>query len=187
MDKNQVIREIKRIALANGGKAPGVQVFERETGIKRWDWYPDLWLRWGEALEEAGYPSNQLQSRIEDQVVIERYISLVRELRRFPVIGEIRRKAKTDKSFPSHRLFDRFGGKEKLIARVVTYCGENPGFDDILVLHDQREGFVGGWRYKGRALRAEGSNGIRLPDEVWASLQDWPHQVSRTPRKRTRD
>jgi hypothetical protein len=90
---DKIIREIKRIAVANGGKAPGVQIFERETGLKRWDWYPDIWLRWGDALEEAGYASNQLQTRIDDQVVIERYISLVRELGRFPVVGEIKRSA----------------------------------------------------------------------------------------------
>lgn len=140
IDRDQIIREIKRIAVANGGKAPGVQIFERETGFKRWDWYPDIWLRWGDALEEAGYPSNELQPRILDQVVIERYIGLVRELGRFPVVGEIRRKSKTDKSFPSHRVFDRFGGKESLIAKVGNYCGENPGFDDILALLDKRQG-----------------------------------------------
>lgn len=144
IDKKQIIREIRRIAVANGGKAPGVQVFERETGFKRWDWYPDIWLRWGDALGEAGYASNQLQTRIDDQVVIERYIGLVRELGRFPVVGEIRRKAKTDKSFPSHRLFDRFGGKENLIARVVRYCGENPGFDDIVALEGDRQGSSAG-------------------------------------------
>ena len=91
IDKNQILSEIMRIAIANGGKPPGVQVFERETGIKRWDWYPDIWLRWGEALEEAGYASNQLQLRIVDKFVIESYVSLVRELGRFPVVGEIRR------------------------------------------------------------------------------------------------
>lgn len=118
-------------------KPPGVQVFERETGIKRWDWYPDIWLRWGEALEEAGYSSNQLQPRIDDDVVVERYIALARELGRFPVVG---RKAKTEKSFPSHRVFDRFGGKEALIERVGGYCREHPGFDDIMALFDSHKG-----------------------------------------------
>jgi len=152
IDRAHIIREVKRIADANGGKPPGVQVFEREIGIKQSDWYPDTWLRWRDALEEAGYSPNKLQGRIGDEVVIEKYIGLVRELRRFPVIGEIRRKAKTDKSFPSHRLFDRFGGKEPLIARVVSYCRENPGFDDILALHDKREGSsAGGYATVGRS------------------------------------
>jgi hypothetical protein len=33
IDKSHIIREIKRIANANEGKAPGRLVFERETGI----------------------------------------------------------------------------------------------------------------------------------------------------------
>lgn len=134
VDKNSIIREIKRIASANGGKAPGRLVFEGETGIKQSDWYPDIWLRWGEALAEAGYAPNKLTGRIEDEVVIQKYIGLVRELNRFPILGEIRRKAKIDKSFPSHTRFDRFGGKDKLIEAVVDYCRNNPGFDDILAL-----------------------------------------------------
>jgi hypothetical protein len=77
-NKDHIISEIKRIAIANGGKPPGRLVFEGETGIKQSDWYPDIWLRWGEALAEAGYAPNELTSRIEDEVVIQKYIGLVR-------------------------------------------------------------------------------------------------------------
>jgi hypothetical protein len=138
IDKSHIICEIKRITIANRGKPPGVQIFERETGIKQSDWYPDTWLRWSGALEEAGYLPNKLQGRMGDEVVIEKYIALVRELNRFPVIGEIRRKGKIDKSFPSHSRFERFGGKERLIEKVVAYCESNPGFEDVLALYSQR-------------------------------------------------
>lgn len=39
-NKDHIISEIKRIALATGGKPPGRLVFERETGIRQSDWYP---------------------------------------------------------------------------------------------------------------------------------------------------
>lgn len=138
MDKHHILREIKRIAVANGGKAPGRRVFERETGIKESDWYPHLWLRWNEALAEAGYAPNQLQSRMSDAVLIQKYIGLVRELEKLPVVGEIRRKAKSDKSFPSDKVFNRFGGKDKLIEAVISFCQGNPGYDDILALCERR-------------------------------------------------
>lgn len=128
IEKHYILNEIKRIATANGGKAPGRLVFERETGIKYSDWQPYIWLRWNEALDEAGYAPNQLSTRIDDQIIIESYISLVRELHRFPVSGEIRRKARSDRSFPSAKLFDRFGGKEKLIEKVVAYCESKLAF-----------------------------------------------------------
>jgi len=139
IDKHHILREIKRLAIANGGKAPGVQVFERETGIKMSDWYPHTWLRWGDAVAEAGYSPNTLQARMSDEVLLQKYIGLMRELKKFPVVGEIRRKAKSDKSFPSHTVFDRFGGKERLIEAVVGYCHDNPGFEDILELCVERK------------------------------------------------
>ena len=58
---------------------------------------------------------------------------------RFPVIGEIRRRAKADESFPSHTRFERFGGKGKLIQAVVDYCRGNSGFDDIVALYEDYE------------------------------------------------
>ena len=160
INKANIIREINRIANANGGKAPGRQHFERETGIKESDWYPRIWLRWVEALAEAGYAPNEFGGRIEDEVVIQKYIDLVRELLRFPVIGEIRRKTRDDESFPSARTFDRFGGKEKLIGAVVDYCRSNSGFDDILALYDQHKSSSPAVREIGRAPEAKVATGF---------------------------
>lgn len=139
IDKRHILREIKRLAIVNGGKIPGAQVFERETGIKKSDWYPHTWLRWGDAVAEAGYSPNTLQVRTNDEVLLQKYIGLIRELKKLPVDGEIRRKAKSDKSFPSHTVFNRFGGKERLIEAVVGYCHDNPGFEDILELCVERK------------------------------------------------
>ena len=134
MDKQQIVAEIKRLALENGGQAPGREAFERATGLKRTEWYPHIWLRWGDALAEAGFAPNTLQTRTSDENLIEKYIALTREVGRFPVEGEIRRKAREDQSFPSHSLFGRFGGKAKLLAAVAVYCRKAAGFEDILAL-----------------------------------------------------
>ncbi len=150
MNKPHILHEIKRIAAANSGRAPGRLVFERETGIKQSEWYPHLWLRWSEALAEVGYAPNLLQTRLSDEVLMEKYIGLVRELGKLPVVGEIRRKVKSDKSFPSHMAFNRFGGKEKLIQAVIDYCHEKPGFEDVLALCAEREPPSGeGWTGRG--------------------------------------
>ena len=131
--KDFILREIKRLAARNGGVPPGRGAFERETGIRQSEWYPQIWLRWGDAQAEAGFTPTQLQGKIQDEVVIEHYISLMRELKlkRPLVIGEIRRKARTDKSFPAHTVFNRFGGKDKLIQAVAAYCQNKPEYEDI--------------------------------------------------------
>jgi hypothetical protein len=115
MDKQHILDTIRRLAIANNGKAPGRSLFERETAIKMSDWYPHLWLRWGDALVEAGYVANQLQTAISDEVLLKKYIDLTRELAHLPVEGEIRRKARTDKSFPSHSSFHRFGERKNYL------------------------------------------------------------------------
>ena len=109
----------------------GRQLFERETGIKMPEWYLQIWLRWGDALEEAGFARNELQKRIGDDALLGHYIALVRELGQIPVEGELRRKEASDPSFPSHSSFSRFGGKTKLLEGVGRYCRERPGFKDV--------------------------------------------------------
>lgn len=139
MDKQQIVAEIKRIALDHGGHAPGTQAFERATGVRKADWYPHIWLRWSDALVEAGYAPNTFQRKTSDEVLIESYIGLARELGRFPLEGEIRRKARSDASFPSHSAFYRFGGKRNLLAALATYCRKTPGCEDVLALCTQEE------------------------------------------------
>jgi hypothetical protein len=134
MDKEQILAEIKRLAVERRGQAPGRQAFARTTGVRMSDWYPHIWLRWGDALAEAGYAPNQLQTKVSDEVLIEKYIGLVRELGGVPVEGEIRRKAREDQSFPAHTVFSRFGGKDKLVDAVAAYCRKTPGFEDVLAL-----------------------------------------------------
>jgi len=59
MDKQQVLREIKRTAAANGGAALGQNRFSQETGIRVSDWKGKFWVRWGDALREAGFGPHQ--------------------------------------------------------------------------------------------------------------------------------
>lgn len=136
MDKSKILDSIKHFAESNAGRAPGRQAFERETGIKMSEWYPHHWLRWGDALIEAGLAPNKLQTAIDDDVLCEKLIQLTRELGHLPVEGELRIKAREDKSFPSHTVFSRLGGKQKRIDAVLLYCRQHPGHDDVLTFFE---------------------------------------------------
>ncbi|MCX6632059.1 MAG: GIY-YIG nuclease family protein [Candidatus Solibacter sp.] len=139
MNREEIVAEIKRVALDNGGHAPGMQSLERIAGVKKSDWYPHIWLRWSDALVEAGYAPNIFQKRTSDEVLLEKYIEFARELGRVPLEGEIRRKARSDPSFPHHGAFSRFGGKQKLLAAVAAYCRKTSGFEDVLALFVEQE------------------------------------------------
>jgi hypothetical protein len=90
-------------------------------------------------LVEAGYAPNTFQTKTSDEVLIEEYVGLARELGKLPIEGEIRRKARSDTSFPHHGAFSRFGGKQKLLAAVAEYCRRTPGFEDVLALCIEHE------------------------------------------------
>ena len=131
MNKDQIPAEIKRTAALNGGVALGMDRFFQETGIKANDWIGKFWARWGDAVQEAGFVPNELQGRFEDSLVIEKYALFVRKLQKVPVVTELRLEARTDKSFPSHSVFERFGGKQALIEKLIEFCEAVEGFDDV--------------------------------------------------------
>ena len=130
MDKDHILEEIKRVAKDNGEKAPGMMKFERETGTRRHDWFPDLWLRWSDALIEAGFSGNRLRTAYPKDFLVEKFIAFARELGRIPIKGEFLLKSKADKTFPSQHVFYQ-KGKEGLLRRVVQYCQEHPGYEDV--------------------------------------------------------
>lgn len=131
MEKQEIISEIKRIAQETG-KAPGCQRFEKLTGLRRSEWYPNLWLRWGDAILDAGCQPNEYMVSFDSSFLISKYIDLIRELGHFPIEGELRIKNKADKSFPGHNAFSQLGTKQDRIQKILKYCQEYQGFDDIV-------------------------------------------------------
>jgi hypothetical protein len=132
--KRQILAEIKRLAEAGGGKPPGVRAFERETGIKESDWFRALWLRWGDALQEAGLARNIFVKALSDEFLLQHYAQLAQRLGHLPIQGELIRESKGNSSFPSERTFRRFGGKDKLRKAVSAFCRTHAGFEEVLVL-----------------------------------------------------
>lgn len=131
--KARILDEIRRLAKANGGKPPGVAVFERETGIRNTDWFPHLWVRWGDAVVETGYEANTLQAAYSKDFLVAKFIAFIKELGHVPVRGEFLVKSKKDKTFPNQKVFYR-ESKEGLLRRVVQYCQDHPGHEDVLAL-----------------------------------------------------
>lgn len=134
MNKQHILSEIKRTAAANGGVALGKARFSQETGIKESDWIGKIWPRWGDAVREAGFEPHQLQTAYNEDVLIEKFIGLVRELGRFPVATEVKMKARCDDNFPWHNTFARFGNKQQLATQILNYCKGRDGYDDIILL-----------------------------------------------------
>lgn len=132
--KRHILAEIKRLADLNGGKPPGVRLFERETGIKESDWYPLHWLRWGDAVQEAGFARNAFQQPFSEESLAENYAKLVAKLGRLPLQGELIRESNSNPGFPGEKTFRRFKGKGKLLKAVVAFCNATPDFESVRAL-----------------------------------------------------
>ena len=131
MQKRHILEEIRRLAQENDGSPVGRERFERETGIRESDWSGKYWVRWNDAVTEAGFEPNKLNTAHEDDFMLSQYIGLVRELGRVPVQAELEMKRRQDNQFPSAKTFRRFGGKADLIRRAAEFSRANGHMDTL--------------------------------------------------------
>lgn len=135
MTRQHILDEIRRTAKGNGGVPLGHRQFERETGIRYYDWFGKHWGRWSDAVRDAGLSPNTLQGALSDDVLLEKLVAFIRELGRFPGTGDLRVKKHKDPTFPNDKVFDNhFGSRDRLRNAVVEYCRAHVGFEDIAPL-----------------------------------------------------
>lgn len=132
--RSQILDEIKRTAEENGSQPLGRQKFYAETGIKENDWLGRYWVRWSDALQEAGYSPNQFQSAYNEQFLLEKLAALTQELGHFPTIAEIKLKRRQDPEFPSHGPFAKFGDKSELAALLFAFCQQRDDCKDVAAI-----------------------------------------------------
>ncbi|MBI3812548.1 MAG: GIY-YIG nuclease family protein [Nitrospirae bacterium] len=163
IDKQHILDEIRRTGKANGGKPLGREKFESETGIKISDWYPGYWLRWGDALLEAGFSPNKMAIAYEESKLVEKYVGLIHELGHFPVEGEIRRKSKQDPSFPVIKICAELAGPDGPSSQKLNELApaEPTGF--VYLMKSGRYYKIGRSAAVGRR---EYELGIQLPEKV---------------------
>jgi hypothetical protein len=139
LTKDDVLREIRRIAAENGGVAPGRIAFFDATGIRESDWSGRWWTTWGAAVREAGLEPQRLNPRLDDQLVLAAAAGIVRKLGRFPTSAEIRFECNADPALPSHNTFRRFGGLGGLQTRLREFSAEH-GLSDVAAAMGEQPG-----------------------------------------------
>lgn len=138
--KERILAEIRRLAAENEGKAPGKTLFHKETGITESDWYGKIWLRWNEAVVEAGIIPNEKQERLSSNLVLEKYAEVCRHYGKPPSSAELRYYARETPNFISHNTFAKhFGGKRQLIVALRDFAIEH-GDTDLIAILPEGEG-----------------------------------------------
>lgn len=127
MNREHFLREIRPTAEANGGKPPGWRRVQSATGIPYTDWHGKFWVRWNDAIHEAGYVANQRTKSHDASELLDKHSELIREPGRLPVSGDLRLKAWSDPEFPSERPFARSVVSRRWLPKRLASAVADPG------------------------------------------------------------
>ena len=110
--------------------------FEAETGIRESQWIGRYWVRWGDAVVEAGFAPNELQGKVNtDEELLTLLADLTRELDSFPTDAQMRIRTRDEGGFPSTTTFKvRFGNRAQKVAKLAEFCASRPDFGDVLLI-----------------------------------------------------
>ena len=130
-----IIAEIKRIASANGGKAPGSNLFTTETGIPEHKWRGVHWARWSEALADAGYRANSWQQKHDPASLLETLAALTKAKGHVPSNAELRLMRRSDASVPvPQTLVKHFQNRAALVEALRAHCMNHASLSDVVDL-----------------------------------------------------
>ena len=135
LSKEVILDEIKLTAKENGGIPLGREKFEKETGIKPYDW-GKFWAKFGDAQREAGFDPNTLNAAYDLEFILEKYVDLIKELGRFPTSGDLRVKSHSDPDFPSVNTMRRLGNKQEIAQKIFDFAQQND-LTDIAALCEE--------------------------------------------------
>jgi hypothetical protein len=137
--KQEIVDEIKRTANENGGKPLGIDSFKKETGIGGYEWQR-YWARFSDAQRDAGVSPNRVNSAFAEEFLIDQVIGVVRKLKKLPTYVELRLEKIHDPKFPYRAITKRLRPKEKLARKVLAYCQDKNGYEDIVTIFQAAEG-----------------------------------------------
>lgn len=132
--RDDILKEIRKTAEENGGTPLGVSRFKKITGIKPYDWH-HFWARFGDAQREAGLSATTLVAAYDDEYLFEKFIILMRELKKWPTKDDIRVKIHSTLGYPSDSTFLRLGNKQKFAIKLLSYAKDKK-YDDVIKICD---------------------------------------------------
>lgn len=125
VSKEEILTELRKF-VANRGEVPGERTFEAETRIKESSWKGRYWVRWTDAVREAGYDPNSLNVRIPDEELLDKLAEFVSGLDHFPVRDEINMHARTTEGFPVYQTMNkRYGGMLGMVTALLEFAQRN--------------------------------------------------------------
>jgi len=130
--REEIIKEIRRVAICNDGKPLGLDAFKRLTGIRESDWRGVFWARWNDALLEAGYPPNEISKKTDDEAVFRALVEVMRYLGKFPTVSEYQLARRRNSSLPSDGVIYKSRTRRlEVLAGFRDWLSAHPECNDV--------------------------------------------------------
>lgn len=137
--RQEILEAIQRLAEANDGAPPGQSSFAAATGITEHMWRRKYWVRWSEALLEAGYHPNPFNRRREPNEILDGVVEACRHFGRFPTFDELSLYRSKENRLPTVRgILNHFTNRASLLRALRLHVkGRDDCLDIARMLDDQ--------------------------------------------------
>jgi hypothetical protein len=125
--REEIIDLFRACAAKNGGKTPGIRVFEKTCGVTEAQVVYHFWKGgYTELAQEAGLEPNQRQVRLDDDQVFSDYAKICLDIRRVPNTRELHG-AQRNLGTRTHSVRKRFeGGYDEFQYRFRQWLARQP-------------------------------------------------------------
>jgi Meiotically up-regulated gene 113 len=111
------------------------QILLEHTGIREHQWHGVYWARWNDALNEAGFESQQLNQKADREFIIEKVAQAIRYYKKFPTFAELMLYKNIDDEIPAPKTLRRhFGAGSGTSDAVREWIEKNLSYADLLDL-----------------------------------------------------
>lgn len=134
--KEDILQEIRRQAALNDDVPLGKERFEATTGIKQSAWQGRYWVRWSDAVVEAGFAPNKWSSqKLSDEQLVRELATLAQQLGHYPVNNEIKFHHSQNPNFPLATTFaSRLGDRQQRLRLLMAFAERELDYHDIYAM-----------------------------------------------------
>lgn len=136
VEKQEIIRVIRSLALASQGVPPGQKKFQSATGIAPHVWQNRIWRRWSDALIDAGFEPLTWFEGYDDDAILTKVLNLAKRLQAFPKSGDLAFEGANNSDFVSNGVIKRRWKIAELAVALRDFAKSREEFEIVAYCND---------------------------------------------------
>lgn len=130
--REEILNETRRLGKEKGGKAPSEKELDLNAGVKNYYWHK-YWTKISDLQKEAGFsPNTFLKTPYKYDDLCKKFVSLIRELGKWPTKAEIEVKHNKKTDFPGSTIFYKNLGHIKDLAKNILEYAKKQNYYDVI-------------------------------------------------------